>query len=51
MPDQINARRRRLLGTTLAGISMMELGLSGLAHAQSGPCLQQNLVALLEAEG
>ncbi|TCK36827.1 pimeloyl-ACP methyl ester carboxylesterase [Paraburkholderia sp. BL8N3] len=36
MPDQINARRRRLLGTTLAGISMMELGLSGLAHAQSG---------------
>ena len=35
MSDQINARRRRLLGTTVAGISLMELGLSGLAHAQS----------------
>jgi pimeloyl-ACP methyl ester carboxylesterase len=34
--DQINVRRRRLLGTTVAGISLMELGLSGLAHAQSG---------------
>jgi pimeloyl-ACP methyl ester carboxylesterase len=36
MSDQINARRRRLLGTTVAGISLMELGLSGLARAQSG---------------
>src|ERR1700694_3805478 len=35
MSDQINARRRRLLGTTVAGLSLMELGLSGLAHAQS----------------
>lgn len=35
MPDQINMRRRRLLGTTVAGISLLELGLSGLAHAQS----------------
>jgi pimeloyl-ACP methyl ester carboxylesterase len=35
MSDQINARRRRLLGTTVAGFSLMELGLSGLAHAQS----------------
>ncbi|HEX3634088.1 MAG TPA: alpha/beta hydrolase [Paraburkholderia sp.] len=35
MPDQINIRRRRLLGTTVAGISLMELGLSGLAQAQS----------------
>ncbi|OXC73742.1 alpha/beta fold hydrolase [Caballeronia sordidicola] len=35
MPDQINTRRRRLLGTTVAGISLMELGLSGLAKAQS----------------
>src|SRR5258708_17552962 len=35
MPDQINTRRRRLLGTTVAGISLMDLGLSGLAQAQS----------------
>src|SRR5579859_4700386 len=35
MPDQINTRRRRLLGTAVAGISLMELGLSGLAKAQS----------------
>ncbi|HZZ10079.1 MAG TPA: alpha/beta hydrolase [Paraburkholderia sp.] len=35
MSEQINSRRRRLLGTTVAGISLMELGLSGLAHAQS----------------
>jgi len=35
MTEQINNRRRRLLGTTFAGISLMELGLSGLAHAQS----------------
>jgi pimeloyl-ACP methyl ester carboxylesterase len=35
MTEQINNRRRRLLGTTVAGISLMELGLSGLAHAQS----------------
>jgi pimeloyl-ACP methyl ester carboxylesterase len=37
MSDQINTRRRRLLGTTLAGLSLMELGLaSGIAHAQTG---------------
>jgi pimeloyl-ACP methyl ester carboxylesterase len=35
MSDQINIRRRRLLGTTVAGLSLMELGLSGLANAQS----------------
>src|SRR5471032_16435 len=35
MPDQINTRGRRLLGTTVAGFSLMELGLSGLAKAQS----------------
>ena len=35
MSDQINTRRRRLLGTTLAGISLMELGLSSLARAQT----------------
>ncbi|SIT35805.1 Alpha/beta hydrolase fold protein [Paraburkholderia ribeironis] len=36
MSDQINTRRRRLLGTAVAGISLLDLGLSGLAHAQSG---------------
>jgi pimeloyl-ACP methyl ester carboxylesterase len=35
MSDQINSRRRRLLGTTVAGLSLMELGLSGLANAQT----------------
>jgi pimeloyl-ACP methyl ester carboxylesterase len=35
MPEQINNRRRLLLGTTVAGISLLELGLSGLAKAQS----------------
>jgi pimeloyl-ACP methyl ester carboxylesterase len=36
MPDHIDIRRRRLLGTTLASVSLLELGLSGLVHAQSG---------------
>jgi pimeloyl-ACP methyl ester carboxylesterase len=35
MTEEINTRRRRLLGTTVAGISLLELGLSGLANAQS----------------
>jgi pimeloyl-ACP methyl ester carboxylesterase len=35
MTEEINTRRRRLLGTTVAGISLLELGLSGLAQAQS----------------
>jgi pimeloyl-ACP methyl ester carboxylesterase len=35
MSDEINARRRRLLGTAVAGIGLMDLGLSGLVHAQS----------------
>ena len=35
MSDPINTRRRRLLGTTLAGISLLELGLSASANAQS----------------
>jgi hypothetical protein len=29
MTEEINTRRRRLLGTTVAGISLLELGLSG----------------------
>ncbi|SAK84360.1 hydrolase [Caballeronia pedi] len=35
MSDTINLRRRRLLGTTVAGIGLLELGLSGLADAQT----------------
>ncbi|MFM0075943.1 alpha/beta hydrolase [Paraburkholderia sediminicola] len=35
MSEQINTRRRRILGSTVAGISLMELGLGDLAHAQS----------------
>jgi pimeloyl-ACP methyl ester carboxylesterase len=34
MSDQINARRRRFLGTTAIGIGAMELSLAGLAHAE-----------------
>ena len=34
MSEPINTRRRRLLGTTVAGIGLLELGLSGLAKAQ-----------------
>ncbi|MDN7183752.1 alpha/beta hydrolase [Caballeronia sp. SEWSISQ10-4 2] len=35
MPDEMNSRRRRLLKTTIAGVGLLELGLSGLANAQS----------------
>ncbi|MEA3090063.1 MAG: hypothetical protein QOJ04_1405 [Caballeronia sp.] len=35
MLDPINTRRRRLLGTTVAGISLLELGLGVSANAQS----------------
>lgn len=35
MSDQINLRRRRLLGSTVAGLGIVELGLSGLANAQT----------------
>ncbi|MFC0399461.1 alpha/beta fold hydrolase [Paraburkholderia rhizosphaerae] len=33
MSDTVNVRRRRLLGTTLAGLSLLELGLGDLADA------------------
>jgi pimeloyl-ACP methyl ester carboxylesterase len=33
MSDRIDTRRRRLLGTTVAGIGLLELGLSGLVKA------------------
>jgi pimeloyl-ACP methyl ester carboxylesterase len=35
MSDNINPRRRRFLGTAAIGISVAELGLTGLARAQS----------------
>jgi pimeloyl-ACP methyl ester carboxylesterase len=35
MSDEMNPRRRRLLGTTIAGVGLLELGLNGLANAQS----------------
>ncbi|WP_028223116.1 alpha/beta fold hydrolase [Paraburkholderia oxyphila] len=35
MSDPVNVRRRRLLGTTLASISLAELGLSSIASAQT----------------
>jgi pimeloyl-ACP methyl ester carboxylesterase len=35
MSDQIDTRRRRLLGTTVAGIGLMQLGLGRVASAQS----------------
>jgi pimeloyl-ACP methyl ester carboxylesterase len=34
MQDTVNLRRRRLIGTTTAGIGLLELGLGNLAHAQ-----------------
>jgi pimeloyl-ACP methyl ester carboxylesterase len=35
MQDTVNLRRRRLVGTTAAGLGLLELGLGHLAHAQS----------------
>ena len=35
MQDTVNLRRRRLIGTTAAGLGLLELGLGNLAHAQS----------------
>ncbi|OZI26733.1 alpha/beta hydrolase [Bordetella genomosp. 9] len=35
MPDQINQRRRRFLGTAAAGIGAVELAMAGLAHADT----------------
>ena len=37
MSDDINPRRRRLIGAAAVGISALELGLSSLAHAQTNP--------------
>ncbi|AIO68638.1 alpha/beta fold hydrolase [Burkholderia oklahomensis] len=35
MSNSVNVRRRRLIGTTLAGIGLMDVGLGSLARAQS----------------
>jgi pimeloyl-ACP methyl ester carboxylesterase len=35
MSDEMNPTRRRLLWTTIAGVGLLELGLNGLANAQS----------------
>jgi pimeloyl-ACP methyl ester carboxylesterase len=35
MSDPVNSKRRRLLGTTLAGLSLADFGLSNLAQAQT----------------
>lgn len=35
MSEPINTRRRRLIQTTVAGLGLMELTMSGLAHAQT----------------
>ncbi|OED12990.1 alpha/beta fold hydrolase [Burkholderia sp. A2] len=37
MTDTVNTRRRLILGTTLASLSLADLGFSALAHAQSAP--------------
>lgn len=37
MPDTVNTRRRLILGTTLASLSLADLGFGNLARAQSAP--------------
>jgi len=48
MSEQINNRRRRLLGTTVAGFSLLELGLGGLANAQAAETTSGARVASFE---
>jgi pimeloyl-ACP methyl ester carboxylesterase len=48
MSDPINTRRRRLLGTTVAGISLLELGLSVSANAQSNDAKPATRLASFE---
>ncbi|SAL39614.1 hydrolase [Caballeronia sordidicola] len=48
MSDEINMRRRRLLGTTVAGISLTELGLGGFAHAESSAVASGSSTASFE---
>ncbi|SKD05474.1 alpha/beta fold hydrolase [Paraburkholderia hospita] len=49
MSDQINIRRRRLLGTTVVGISLMELELGGIAHAQPSGMTARSRAASFES--
>jgi pimeloyl-ACP methyl ester carboxylesterase len=49
MSEMINTRRRRLLGTTVAGLSLMELGLSGLANAQTTGAKTASRVTLFDS--
>jgi pimeloyl-ACP methyl ester carboxylesterase len=49
MSDIINPRRRRFLGTAAVGISVAELGLSGLARAQSSQEKSAPAVAMSKA--
>ena len=37
MSNAVNLRRRRLLGTTIASIGVLDLGLAELVHAQPAP--------------
>ncbi len=37
MSNPVNLRRRRLLGTTIASIGVLDLGLAELVHAQPAP--------------
>ncbi|WP_322028560.1 alpha/beta hydrolase [Paraburkholderia sp. J76] len=42
MSDPVNVRRRRLLGTSLAGLTLADFAFGGLAHAQSDGGAQGN---------
>jgi pimeloyl-ACP methyl ester carboxylesterase len=42
MSDPVNVRRRRLLGTSLAGLTLADFAFGGLAHAQSASSEQGN---------
>src|SRR5690349_17186545 len=45
MSNPINLRRRRLLGTTIASIGVLDLGLIELVHAQPAPSNANALLA------
>lgn len=45
MSNAVNLRRRRLLGTTIASVGMLDLGLAELAHAQPAPSASNPLLA------
>ncbi|QGZ59181.1 alpha/beta fold hydrolase [Paraburkholderia acidiphila] len=42
MSDPVNVRRRRLLGTSLAGLTLADFAFGGLAHAQSAGATEGN---------